>query len=80
MAAPKRRTSKMKQRSRLAAKAWKVDDWMGDYMVYGGPLPVISSNGTTVYNSIVAANPDDFTNHAYGTPDLVWDILGSKNP
>ena len=64
----------------LAAKAWRVEDWMGDHITYLGKVDVKNSSGNgTIFNA-ANENPNaaDYVSHQYGAPDYVWNILGSE--
>jgi len=64
----------------LAARAWRVADWMGDHITYLGPVAISNSNGNgTVFNSVIE-NPTDteYAHATYGAADYVWNILGSE--
>ena len=55
----------------VAAKAWKVEDWMGDYIVYDGS---VDTHGR---NSIVTnVSADDYDNGS--APAFVWNLLTSN--
>ena len=55
----------------VAAKAWKVEDWMGDYIVYDGS---VDTHGR---NSIVTnVSADDYSNG--NAPAFVWNLLTSN--
>ena len=55
----------------VAAKAWKVEDWMGDYIVYDGS---VDTHGR---NSIVTnVSADDYPNG--NAPAFVWNLLTSN--
>jgi len=53
----------------VAAKAWKVEDWMGEHMMYVGP--VSENDGNNVSDNLDAA---DYNNNA---PAFLWDLLTS---
>lgn len=55
----------------IAARAWKVEDWMGDYAVYEGPL-----SGYDTRNKIIETpNASDYADN--NPPEFVWDLLMS---
>ena len=55
----------------VAAKAWKVEDWMGDYIVYDG-----SADGHGRNSIITNVNIEDYENG--NAPAFVWNLLTSE--
>jgi len=62
----------------IAAKAWKVEDWMGDHITYGSALQISNGTGGYVQNNVTTAlKPEDYAGNANGTPAFMWNLLTS---
>ena len=60
----------------LATKAWKVEDWMGDHMVFEGAVAVHNGSGTLNNHVTYALSASDYANG--NAPAFLWDLLASQ--